>query len=478
MKKVFKLFLVFLCFFSINNPLTKAQNDFIDSKIKIFDVFENSLWEELEKKERIMPKVHKKAKITRIEKSTCTPNFTISWAYKKDSNEKVPEFYDDTIKTTYILISLKKEAEFIIKYLTNKYEVSFDANGWKWQMSNQDFEYSVAKKLSKNTFTNWEKIFAGWSKTPDWEAEFSDSQEVKNLSEMCDVVTLYAVWKDKKDENSKPLKPQNPEKKPILPENNNLWNSPTKNLKLENDSRVSSNLENIEIKKEEKKDEKIENNIKNVLEKEKIISWKKIKYQISPKFDYCPTVENIVSDFNKDYKLLFRDKEKIKNLDEVHRLAKTAILNEKWVNNTFLFEPERAITRAEFLSILLKTHCFKLPGKVENLPYYDVKLDSWQAKVVKLADDLWIVKGYFALEKWTPFKPNKIISKKEALFIITKFNDIKILKNFDYDISDKKSQILEKFKYLWISNLNNYNLDLPLSRDEMVKLILEIIKLY
>lgn len=52
MKKVFKLFLVFLCFFSINNPLIKAQNDFIDSKIKIFDVFENSLWEELEKKRK------------------------------------------------------------------------------------------------------------------------------------------------------------------------------------------------------------------------------------------------------------------------------------------------------------------------------------------------------------------------------------------------------------------------------------------
>jgi hypothetical protein len=51
------------------------------------------------------------------------------------------------------------------------------------------------------------------------------------------------------------------------------------------------------------------------------------------------------------------------------------------------------------LSILLQIHCYDVSKVPEKLPFYDVDLNSWQARVIKVANDLGIISGYKKDEK-------------------------------------------------------------------------------
>ena len=197
-------------------------------------------------------------------------------------------------------------------------------------------------------------------------------------------------------------------------------------------------------------------------------------------------IPNIIWDYNKDYKINFKDQENIKNQDEVQRLTKVKILNEKWVNNTELFEGTRWITRSEFLAIVLQVHCYDVSHKPESLPFYDVDLNSWQARVIKVWTELWIIKWYEKDKKWTPFRPDREISKIEAFWIMMKMREIEILENYKDKYTDKKANWQDKplsaGEYLWIlkPEETNYKFhpDSYLNRDEMVKMIIDIIRLY
>lgn len=56
------------------------------------------------------------------------------------------------------------------------------------------------------------------------------------------------------------------------------------------------------------------------------------------------------------------------------------------------FGPNQAMTRAEFLKTILISHCYMYADQdTSDLNYYDLKKDSWQAKVVKKSQWLWLV---------------------------------------------------------------------------------------
>ena len=197
-------------------------------------------------------------------------------------------------------------------------------------------------------------------------------------------------------------------------------------------------------------------------------------------------IPNIIWDYNKDYKINFKDQENIKNQDEVQRLTKVKILNEKWVNNTELFEGTRWITRAEFLSIVLQVHCYDVSKKPEILPFYDVDLNSWQARVIKVWSEIWLIQWYERDAKWIPFRPDAEISKIEAFWIMMKMKEIEILENYKDSYIDKKVEWQEKplsaWEYLWIlepeKTGKRFKPDVSLTRDEMVKIIVDIVRLY
>ena len=285
-------------------------------------------------------------------------------------------------------------------------------------------------------------------------------------------------------------------------------------LSLKNDNRVTTWTENnsssreetwwekkIE-KKEDKKEEKVENikkeektnqklleELKNKLKEEnKELKIREINgepkvYSVLKRYDNCGMIWNILWDYNSDYKLTFKDVTEKNYLDELQRLEKVWII--KWTK-PWIFEPNRWITRSEFLAIVLQVHCYDVSHKPESLPFYDVDLDSWQAKVIKVWTELWIIKWYEKDKKWTPFRPDREISKIEAFWIMMKMREIEILENYKDKYTDKKANWQDKplsaGEYLWIlkPEETNYKFhpDSYLNRDEMVKMIIDIIRLY
>ena len=285
-------------------------------------------------------------------------------------------------------------------------------------------------------------------------------------------------------------------------------------LSLKNDNRVTTWTENnsssreetwwekkIE-KKEDKKEEKVENikkeektnqklleELKNKLKEEnKELKIREINgepkvYSLLKRYDNCGMIWKILWDYNSDYKLTFKDVTEKNYLDELQRLEKVWII--KWTK-PWIFEPNRWITRSEFLAIVLQVHCYDVSHKPESLPFYDVDLDSWQAKVIKVWTELWIIKWYEKDKKWTPFRPDREISKIEAFWIMMKMREIEILENYKDKYTDKKAnwqaKPLSAGEYLWIlkPEETNYKFhpDSYLNRDEMVKMIIDIIRLY
>lgn len=80
------------------------------------------------------------------------------------------------------------------------YTVAFDGNGGAvgdgGTMSDQEFTFGVAQRLSKNEYVREGYVFAGWNSQKNGGGEvFADREKVKNLTDEPDgLVTLYAIW--------------------------------------------------------------------------------------------------------------------------------------------------------------------------------------------------------------------------------------------------------------------------------------------
>lgn len=242
----------------------------------------------------------------------------------------------------------------------------------------------------------------------------------------------------------------------------------SENKKLEETTEVNKYQKLIDYFKGINKDFKV-----------KTINSEERFYTISEQKNSCDIAKKVSWDFNKDYKVTFLDLTSENNLDEIQRLEKVWIVN--WTKPGF-FEPNRGITRAEFLAIVLKSNCYDISEKPESLPYSDVELNSWQAKVINVSHKIWLVKGY---DDGT-FRPNKEISKIEAFWIMLKISTIEKYLNFQDSFTDKKAlwqaDVLAVWEYLWILNPKETNFkfypDSYLTRNEMVKIIVDILRLY
>lgn len=82
----------------------------------------------------------------------------------------------------------------------NTYKVHFNENGSDvtGSMSDQNFVYDVAQNLTDNAFEREGYCFQGWSTTATGSVEYTNQQEVINLTAVDQaVVNLYAVWQEK-----------------------------------------------------------------------------------------------------------------------------------------------------------------------------------------------------------------------------------------------------------------------------------------
>lgn len=133
-----------------------------------------------------------------------------------DPTQMMIYVYDDTIEEGNYTVVITETAsgkifeiplEFYKEAQQNLYLVEFNANGGKGIMDKQSIELNSTTKLRKNTFTRDGYIFKGWSRQPNGNVEYTDEQEIQNLTNIAgEKVLLYAVWvKEWYDINAVPI---------------------------------------------------------------------------------------------------------------------------------------------------------------------------------------------------------------------------------------------------------------------------------
>ena len=75
--------------------------------------------------------------------------------------------------------------------------VNFDANGGTGAMAPQEIGINIATALTANSFTApADMVFDGWNTMPDGSGtSYTDGQQVTNIANAWDTITLYAQWK-------------------------------------------------------------------------------------------------------------------------------------------------------------------------------------------------------------------------------------------------------------------------------------------
>ncbi|MFA4967478.1 MAG: PorV/PorQ family protein [Candidatus Margulisiibacteriota bacterium] len=81
------------------------------------------------------------------------------------------------------------------------------------------------------------------------------------------------------------------------------------------------------------------------------------------------------------------------------------------------FKPDRALTRAELATLLVRSKGVNLPGYARQV-FKDVKTSYWAANYIEAATRMGLVKGY----PDGKFRPNNRISKAEAIAVLVRFD--------------------------------------------------------
>jgi len=103
-------------------------------------------------------------------------------------------------------------------------------------------------------------------------------------------------------------------------------------------------------------------------------------------------------------------------LTPIEQLATTGLI-EGYPNGTF--QPERALSRAELATLLVKSKGIEPPAVTEKT-FKDMPSSHWAARYVKGALTMGLVKGY----PDKTFKPNNKITRTEGVVVLTRFGDI------------------------------------------------------
>ena len=104
---------------------------------------------------------------------------------------------DPSSVTAYGTIGAR-EATVVLTVTTNRYSVTFDANGGTGETAAMEgVAYGEERPLPVNGFEKAGFAFAGWSLEPGSDVAFADGERVSNLAGKCldgEEVTLYAKW--------------------------------------------------------------------------------------------------------------------------------------------------------------------------------------------------------------------------------------------------------------------------------------------
>lgn len=259
-------------------------------------------------------------------------------------------------------------------------------------------------------------------------------------------------------------------------------------LKLNEDCRVNGSCTKTETKKEETK---TEDNKKEEVKKEetktedKNMVGKSIEKEINGKkytiMNWSNVLISRILKDTSDYKTNFTD---ISNSESKEDIIKLEMSNVVKGTTPTTYEPNRAITRAEFLAVVMGAYGYDLTTEAKALPFSDINTD-WQKRVVSVALENKIIAGDVDAKGNKVFRPNSQISKIEALAIISKLSGIEVEGNINHTFVDSaadwQNAILAKAEYLELVKVpadKKFNPNAGISRWDMATLMVKYAKLY
>ena len=151
------------------------------------------------------------------------------------------------------------------------------------------------------------------------------------------------------------------------------------------------------------------------------------------------------------------------------------------------FKPSQEMTRTEFLKVALISHCYEYKDEdPSSLEYRDVDQSSWQAKVIKKAQELGMINGDLDETGNKIFRPDDIISKAEAIKILMRISKIQAQQVEQTTYSDITvawhTSYIENGEALGLFDAEDdeysFSPDSGVKREEMVDLIYRLVQLY
>ena len=212
---------------------------------------------------------------------------------------------------------------------------------------------------------------------------------------------------------------------------------------------------------------------------------KGIDYVLEEDFQACPIILNIQDpDYPFSKENIFSDITGIYNRNDILKFAQIGIVDGY---DDGEFKPFKQMTRTEFLKVALISHCYTY--KLEDprdLVYIDVDTSTWQAKVIKKAESLWMINGDQRPDGTPIFRPNDIITKSEAVKILMNLSLLQATNPEELWYSDitinwqesyiRTGQTLGLFDPQVDQNL--FGPDTWVQRQDMIDLIKRLVDLY
>ena len=242
------------------------------------------------------------------------------------------------------------------------------------------------------------------------------------------------------------------------------------NFTIKEDCRVNGNCDK---KDDSKKDNKPE--VGKMVEKE--INGKKYSYMNGSNV----LITRILADIS-GYQTKFNDIAASTAKEDIMRLEKAGIV--KGTTPT-TYEPNRAITRAEFLAIAMGAFGYDLYAPAKSLPFTDVDSSSWQARVISAALENNVIYGDTNASGARVFRPNSQITKVEALAIVYKLSGIEVKDAKMHSFTDAaaawQNTLLSNAEYLEVISVptdKKFNPNAGISRADMATLMVKFARLY
>ncbi len=255
----------------------------------------------------------------------------------------------------------------------------------------------------------------------------------------------------------------------------------------------ASNPEDTAQENEQDTNESVEENIPNENENvneevkqevEEITPEKWEDYIMQNDFASCDIIRNIQNPLYQFAEDVFSDISLSAQRANILKFAQIGIVD-GYEDGTF--GPSNEMTRTEFLKVALISHCYEYQNEsTDSLTYTDIDKSSWQAKVIKKAESLWMINGDIDENGNSVFRPNDVISKAEAVKILMRLSLIDVNNPVNLWYTDITTSWHEKYVItgetlgLFDSSRDNgrFYPDSWVQRSSMIELVDNLVQLY